>query len=116
VREDSWGDIHPLRPPELEETAGECRSRWVLDVEAPAEQQELTALAARLSAETPTAAVDLTRTGPHTVRLDLRLAVSPLEIAAFPLVDLVFGHLHAALGVVGINDAPRHHWRTGRQW
>jgi hypothetical protein len=115
VREDSAAGVHPLRPPELEETAAGWLSRWVLRVEAPADQQALTTLAARLSADTPTA-VGLTRTGQHTVRLDLRLPAPPLEVRSFPLVDRVFGGLHAALGVVEINDSPRRHWRTGRQW
>jgi hypothetical protein len=109
--------IHPLRPPEVEEEmpATRWRSRWLLRLEAPVDQPVLRTLASRLSTSDPGMTVELSLLTDHTVRLELRLPVHPLDVEAYPLIDKVLVAIDAALGgIAEINDSPRDWWRTFR--
>lgn len=107
--------IRRLRPPEVEGSVGDWKSRWLVRLGEGPDADSLRAEASRLGGVHEVLGLSLTLLDDAEVRLDIRSTSHPLDPEAYPWVDLVLKAIDASLGgIVEINGSPRDFWRTFR--
>ena len=107
--------IRRLRPPEVEGSVGDWKSRWLVRLQEGPDADSLRAEASRLEGVHEVMDLSLTLLDDAEVRLDVRSTSHPLDPEAYPWVDLVLKAIDASHGgIIEINGSPREVWRTFR--
>lgn len=107
--------IRRLRPPEVEGSVGDWKSRWLVRLREGPDADSLRDEACRLASVEDVMDLCLTSLDNAEVRLDVRSTSHPLDPEAYPWVDIVLKAIDASLGgIVEINGSPRDFWRTFR--